>query len=268
MSGEPAFSPISSYWPRFSFDTRDTCLHNNKVKQPDVIIFDLDDTIITWNALPAEYWLRACREICSDREVDAVTLAETIRHAGHQYWSDPDRHRQGRLNLFETRRIVARLAFAELGIDRPDLANRIADRYSSLREDTAFIVPEAVATLERLRERGIRLAMITNGESSLQRAKLRRFELETHFDHIIVEEEFGTGKPEPHGFLHILETMNVSAGNAWMVGDDLQRDIAPARALGLFTVWVDGREAELPAESPVRPDRTMTTIAELPGILD
>lgn len=48
-----------------------------------------------------------------------------------------------------------------------------------------------------------------------------------------------------------------------MVGDDLQRDIAGAQALGLFTIWVDWRSAGLPESSPVRPDRIIRSINEL-----
>lgn len=238
------------------------------MNMPEVIIFDLDDTIITWDAVAAEFWLRACRDAGKDEPYDMAVVAESIRQAGSWYWSDPERHRHGRLRLFETRCAVARLAFERLGIDRPDLAERIADTYSRNRESEAFIVPDAVPALEELRKRGIRLAMITNGESSLQRAKIDRFELERFFEHIIIEGEFGTGKPEPGVFLHALDVMNVTAGDAWMVGDDLVRDMAPCRSLGIFSVWVDGRERGLPENSPVTPDRIIGTIAELPALLD
>ncbi|MCJ7605507.1 MAG: HAD family hydrolase [Dehalococcoidales bacterium] len=235
---------------------------------PNVIIFDLDDTIIAWDAVAAEVWLRVCREAGKDEPLDMDQIAGNIRQTGSWYWSDPERHRQGRLNLFETRRLIARLAFERLGIDRPDLAERIADTYSRTREDATFLIPDAVSTLEELRNRGIRLAMITNGASEIQRAKIDRFQLEPLFEHIIIEGELGTGKPEPGVFLHVLDVMDVNAGDVWMVGDDLVRDIAPCRSLGIFSVWVDSRERGLPADTAVTPDRVIRTITDLPGLLD
>ena len=43
------------------------------------------------------------------------------------------------------------------------------------------------------------LAMITNGASATQRAKIERFHLAPYFDHILIEGELGFGKPEPRG---------------------------------------------------------------------
>ena len=49
----------------------------------------------------------------------------------------------------------------------------------------------------------------------------------------------------------------------WMVGDDLLRDLQPARQLGLGTVWVDVENAGLPAGSSIVPMLTIPSVAEL-----
>jgi putative hydrolase of the HAD superfamily len=83
------------------------------------------------------------------------------------------------------------------------------------------------------------------------------------FDHILIDGEFGAGKPDESVFRYMLEQFNIAAKDVWMVGDDLQRDISGTKALGLFTIWVDWRGNGLPELSRVMPDRIIRSIAEL-----
>jgi putative hydrolase of the HAD superfamily len=231
---------------------------------PQAILFDLDDTIITWDAPPEEVWGNLCLYYASRVDnLEAGKLLEAINGVREWYWSDSGRHRTGRINLLEARREIVRLAFSRLNIDASVLADEIADAYTANREKSAYIVPGAAATFKHLRQRGIRLALVTNGGSEMQRPKIQRFGLAPFFDSIIIEGEFGCGKPDKRVFLHALGKLNVLPENAWMVGDDLERDISPCRVLGIYSVWVDGKGKGLPVSGIVRPDRIIRNIAEL-----
>ena len=61
-------------------------------------------------------------------------VVETIRKTSKWFWDDPDRHREGRLQLDAARREVVRLALRELGIEDADLAACIGDAYSHRRD--------------------------------------------------------------------------------------------------------------------------------------
>lgn len=65
----------------------------------------------------------------------------------------------------------------------------------------------------------IRLALLTNGNADMQWIKIRRFDLSLLFDSIVVEGDFGVGKPEERIYLHALEQLGVSANETWMIGD-------------------------------------------------
>ena len=52
-----------------------------------------------------------------------------------------------------------------------------------------------------------------------------------------------------------------------MVGDDLEFDIAPCRAIGIRSLWVDGGGKGLPAKDGARPDIIIRSIAEIPGLI-
>ncbi len=107
------------------------------------------------------------------------------------------------------------------------------------------------------------MGLITNGNGEFQRNKIRRFDLTRFFEAVIIEGEFGAGKPDRRVFLAAMESLGAAPAQAWMVGDDLGRDIQPAQELGLGTVWVDFENAGLPAGCPISPMLIVRSITEL-----
>src|SRR6186713_725279 len=104
-------------------------------RQPIAILLDLDDTILDDTGSVARCW----REAIAAHEtlLDGITpaaLHEVIERTSKWFWSDPERHRVGRLDLGAARREVVRLAFVEAGCGDMTAAAPIADRYSALRE--------------------------------------------------------------------------------------------------------------------------------------
>jgi len=252
---------------RDCFDTHSRNGYHSNV--PKAIIFDLDDTIISYDSVTERVWEDVCRRYDPGVDgLDAESLLKAIGRAREWYWADPERHRLGRLNLFGARRDVVKLALSYLNLDLPELANKIADAFSIERDEAAFLFPGAIDTLTFLKQNGRRLALITNGAGEMQRAKLQRFGLEPFFESILIEGEFGTGKPDSRVFTHTLQKLDINAADAWMVGDDLGRDIAPCRPLGIYTVWVDWKGAGLLSSGKVKPDKIIRNIGELSQLLD
>jgi len=179
------------------------------------------------------------------------------------YWGDPERHRRGRLNLNRARREIVAAAFLKLNIDAPGVANEIADSYTLEREEAVRLFPGATDTLSRLRDRGIRLALITNGNAEAQRRKIDRFALAPLFDYILIEGEFGVGKPDESVYLHALKQLNANPGEAWMVGDNLEWEVAAPQRLGIRCIWIDPESSGLPESSDVSPDRIIRALSEL-----
>jgi len=50
--------------------------------------------------------------------------------------------------------------------------------------------------------------------------------------------------------------------STWMVGDDLQRIIAGAQKMGIYSIWCDYGRNDLPAGSKVKPDKIINNIAD------
>lgn len=233
---------------------------------PQAVLFDLDDTIIAYDAHTDALWKSVCLRFASVvRTHSADELFGAIRKSADWYWSDPERHRKGRLNPLTARRELVTLALTGLGIKDPMLATSIADTYYHEREDWTSLIPGAKETLICMKEHGIRLALVTNGGAEQQRRKIQKYGLEPFFEYILVEGEFGAGKPDRRVFEHTLTTLRISAEQAWMVGDNLEWEVPVPQQLGMFAVWVDWRNRGIPDHSPVMPNLIVKTIAEIPN---
>lgn len=235
-----------------------------KAPEPQAILLDLDDTIINYGGGVEACWRAVCLE--ATRAVPSLNpgaLFDAINRRRKWYWSDPERHREGRTDLRAASGRIVRHALAELGHDLPALATTIAHRYRDSRDERMHLFPDAVESLGRLRERGLRLGLVTNGTGPDQRAKIDRFALADYFDHILIEGEFGQGKPEPQVYVAALAALQTAPETTWFVGDNLEWDVAAPQRLGCYAVWLDGARRGLPTGTPVRPDRIIHALKEL-----
>jgi putative hydrolase of the HAD superfamily len=231
---------------------------------PAGFLLDLDDTILDDSSNIEQCWRDACAANASDLGgLDLSIVLDTIRNTSRWYWSDPDRHRDGRLALDAARREVVRLALLDLGVKNATVARNIGDAYSHQRDAGMEPLPDAIDTVRWLKESGCALALLTNGAGPAQRKKIARFGLAEFFDIILVEGEIGFGKPDPRVYQLALSKLDLAPRDAWMAGDNLEWDVAAPQQLGLFSIWVDRQGRGLPPQSSVRPDRVVQALSEL-----
>ncbi len=231
---------------------------------PEFLFLDMDDTILDYSAPGEKCWENLCLAFAP--QLDGLSpdqLLAAINRSREWFWSDRERYRRWSLDLRSARRLVLARAFEQLQIDNPRISDEIADSFTTQREEMVQPFPGAIETLGILRDRGIRMGLITNGNAEFQRAKIRRFGLEQYFDFILIQSEFGVGKPDQRVFQHGLECFGVPPAQVWMIGDDLEFDMRPAQALGLGTVWVNHARESLPADGSIRPTRIICSLAEL-----
>lgn len=234
---------------------------------PQALLIDLDDTILDDSGAASRCWPEACSIHGAELgAIDPPALLETIRRTGRWFWGDAERHRVGRLDLDAARAEVVAMALSELGIADPPLARRIAATYGALRDRDMRPFAGSVETVRWLRESGCRLALVTNGAGAAQRRKIERFDLAPLFDVILIEGEVGFGKPDLRVYRRALEALGAAAADSWMVGDNLDWDVAPPQSLGIYGIWIDHRGAGPPPGHAARPDRIIRGLEELrPG---
>jgi len=227
----------------------------------------MDDTILAYDSVADPVWEAVCRANAPALNVDAEDLYRALRRCNDDYWRDAERYRWGRLHLDDARTEIVRQALDDLGIVATPrvvrLAREIGVAFNRGRNEGMFPFPGAIEALHLFRRREVRLGLVTNGASANQRRKIDRFGLEPLFDCIVIEGEYGAGKPDGRIFFHALEQLDAGPDDAWMVGDDLACDIAGAQGAGILAVWVDVRGCGVPRECAVRPDRVVRGLAEL-----
>ena len=132
-------------------------------------MLDLDDTIIDYGSSAESAWRAVCDAAGDEVEgLDGAALCTAIGTVRRWYWSDPERHREGRADLRAASRGIVQQALTTLGHDLPRLAQTMADTYRDFRAAAITLFPGAVETLERLRQRHIRLG--APGPTSVRRS--------------------------------------------------------------------------------------------------
>ena len=97
---------------------------------------------------------------------------------------------------------------------------------------------DVVPALDRLKQTGIPLAVISNWDYSLHRI-LRMLGIYDWFDYVIASLEEGFEKPDPRIFQLALDRFGIEACDALHVGDDARDDHGGAQSIGMRSLLID-----------------------------
>ena len=139
---------------------------------------------------------------------------------------------------------------------------------SSLADSIAEWKPFA-DTVQGLRElkSQYKLAILSNIDDDLFAFTAKR--LEVPFDLVVTAQQVGSYKPSRRNFEVLLERIGVSRDKLLHAAESLYHDVAPARELGIATVWVNRRQGRAAAASKladVTPDAEVASVGELAEI--
>ena len=120
-------------------------------------------------------------------------------------------------------------------------------------------VPEGLARLEAA---GCSVLIVTEAKADKVEATAATLGLAGHFDRVI------EGRKRPELYHRILKLVG-SPARAFMIGDQLDRDIAPAKSAGLGTIYFPGGFAPSwqMSEGEARPDHRISSFAEVPALV-
>ncbi len=140
-----------------------------------------------------------------------------------------------------------------------DHERRLAGSYR-LTADTRDALAEA-------RARGWSIAVVTNGPTVVQTRKIEATGLDEIVDAICISQELGVAKPDPLIFRTAAERAGVTLEGAWMLGDNLDADIAGAQGVGARSVWVKRDWDWLTYTSGTEPDLVADSFADAVGLV-
>lgn len=114
----------------------------------------------------------------------------------------------------------------------------MAERYHRDYVESFRCSTEVLSALARARRAGFKIAIITNGATRAQAAKIAAAGLGDLVDACCISEAEGFWKPAPELFRLAAERCDESLEDAWMIGDNPVTDIGGAAALGISTAWI------------------------------
>lgn len=204
--------------------------------------FDCYGTLIDWDGGVRAELVRVFGETQAD--------AQLARY--HDL--EPELQRDGSLSyrevLTESMRRLGAPAGAEHGL---------ADSLPAWR---AF--PEVTSSLEELRRRGWRLAILSNTDDDFIAASQVR--IDVPFDEVVVAQEIGSYKPAHRHWEEFFARTHAPREGHVHVAASLFHDIQPANELGLRSVWINRLDET--SRDDARPDRELLDLVLLPETLD
>ena len=237
---------------------------------PSLVLFDLDDTLFAHR-----------------NAVSAGILAFRLHHGGALGAADPTiedarwneleerhyhRYLAGELDFVGQRRARAREFVEPFGIDlaADHLADEWFDRYFDHYVNAWVLHDDALACLDALGERGIRLGIITNGDAVFQGNKIAKLGITERFEHIVASGDLGFAKPDRRIFHYACELFGVEPAQSVYVGDRLETDAIGAADADLMGVWLDRNRTGTPeqlARAASAGASVIHTLDELPALL-
>lgn len=237
------------------------------------VLFDVDYTLIRPGAaFELDGYLDAGRRF-------GISLdPERWPRAQRAAWEEVERRRRENGHVHDmslipavTGAVVATLAGEEGCRDAGEAcaacAGYQAERWWDLANFTLY--EDVRPCLERLREAGVRVGLISNTNRDLA-AVAARFGIASLIDVMIASVDVGVMKPEPEIFLACLERLGSTPEAAAMVGDNQYDDIAGALAAGFkLAVLLDrrGRQRKLAERGEPVHAPAIETLDELPALL-
>ena len=117
-------------------------------------------------------------------------------------------------------------------------------------------------TLVALRQQGIKLGIVTNGETDFQTLHIVALGLGSLVDAVLISQVEGLRKPDTALFLRAADRLSVGAENCLFVGDNPSADILGAHAAGMQTAWFR-HGAAWPENLPPMPGTAIDALHDL-----
>ena len=187
------------------------------------VLFDLDETLLD----------RAS-------SLKAFLAEQHRRFAGRLGLADMETWRSRFLALDKGGHVHKSIVYAALLAEfsgDPEAGGDLLEDYRHGSSKYVCGFPGMAQTLTALRESGLKLGIVSNGETSFQRRNIEALGLEPLVDAVLISEAEGLRKPDAAMFRRAAERLHVSPEQCLFVGDNPEADILGAHRAGMKTAW-------------------------------
>ncbi len=150
---------------------------------------------------------------------------------------------------------------AHLGSADPRLERHLIEGFVEPVREAAVANAQLLANLA---ERGFELGVISNGCGNVEKL-CADLGYRPYLTVIVDSRRVGLFKPDPAIFLYAAGKFGDDFGSMMMVGDSFERDVLPAKKIGMKTAWLQGTARECP--DPLMVDLHLCRLADLPAAM-
>lgn len=201
----------------------------------DLYLFDLDDTLFDFGETE-KHALGKTFETFGIPD-GLAAYRDTYRAISSVIWDDLE---QGRITIEELKIERFRRLFAQHGLDID--AQDFGEQYVENLGHESHLIDGVKTMLAGLSDD--RLAILTNGFTAAQHARIAGSPLHDTFEAIIASEETGFRKPQKEIFDYALNQLGVTdRSRVLMIGDSLSSDIQGGINAGIDTCWFNRHKA-------------------------
>ena len=222
---------------------------NRKVtRKVKAVVFDMDNTLFDF----VEAKLRACRAVIEYLEVrDEEELLKYFLRGIHEF--------EDLENIVDYMR--------DKGIYSQEKYEECCRIYDDVKLSNIEPYPHVRETLEKLRNMGLKLAVVTDAMNGHALSRLRKAGLLRFFDVVVSADMTGKRKPEPDSIKLALQKLGVDAREAILVGDSVRRDIEAGKKLGMVTVYAAYGDRNFFEDKSEQADFTLREVRRLVNII-
>lgn len=143
----------------------------------------------------------------------------------------------------------------------------ILDDFETRGSQKSVPFSDTVETLNELKRRGVRLAVVTNSGRSATMGILDRHRLTSYFEFVLTRDDVERLKPDPDGLARAVSRFSLPASSILFVGDSAL-DILAARRAGLKMVSVATGNYGADRLRAEGAEIVVSSISELTAIID
>lgn len=148
------------------------------------------------------------------------------------------RQMMGKYRPFSTvTRDALRYAVADVDAELShDNEEQLLDAYKELS-----VYEEVPGVLKELKEKGMTLAIFSNGSHDMLDLLVKQSSLAEYIDHIISADDINQYKPTPASYTHALDSLELNRENILFMSSN-GWDISGAKNFGFHTAWINRNE--------------------------
>jgi len=236
------------------------------------VIFDLGGTLMyersSWHDITAQGDEALTKYLINQgMELNLSTFPVEFRHRLGEYFSQREKDLLETSYTFVLIELLKDKGYSNLP---DDIIRKALDSLFSITQTNWVLEDDALATLKKLEKDGYRMGLISNaGDDQDVHQLVRHFGIASYFDFILTSAACSYRKPHPRIFELAIANWYFLPSETVMVGDNLDADIRGAKSAGLYAVWISRRAGSSSEDQPrVQPDATVSTLSELPALLD